>query len=80
MVERHPNHNHRVSLLGRNLWGETVTDLTSFLEARALLSQIKIPATRGAWMSRATYIELGGSAESWEEQFGDEPTAYVEAP
>lgn len=55
-----------------------MTDLQALVKARDILNRAATPLDLdGAWMSKDTYISLGGSAETWEVNYGDETVAYV---
>lgn len=52
--------------------------IEAMIKARDILNRARVPLDHnGAWMSKDTFIGLGGSQQAWEKRFGDETTAYV---
>jgi hypothetical protein len=50
-----------------------------FLKCRDILNRARVPLNQpGAYMSKDTYISLGGSKGAWEARFGNDTVAYVE--
>lgn len=53
-------------------------DLEAFLKVRAALDAAPVPTeNRSAWMSRETFLALGGTQERWDAIPGDPEVKHI---
>jgi len=73
MASYTPDHDNRCPLLVNHNEGKTVTDLTT---EDTTMKHINFHGIM-AWMTKSTYLELGGTAERWQQLHGDDTEGYV---